>query len=80
MQTWKTQRQKNLPSFPHKSTVKIKILLKTLVAALTAHVEWRERNGESEGRIDSPLLASSFVVKTIADDLLLQLITKRSRR
>lgn len=42
-------------------------------------MEWREMNGESEGHIDSPLLTSSFVVKTVADDLLVQLITKRSR-
>lgn len=36
-------------------------------------------NGESEGHVDSPLLTSSFVVKIIANDLLVQQITKRSR-
>lgn len=36
-------------------------------------------NGESEGHVDSPLLTSSFVVKIIVNDLLVQLITKRSR-
>lgn len=36
-------------------------------------------NGESEGHTDLPLVTLSSVVKTIANDLLIQLITKWSR-